>query len=260
MNKKKFGYFLTSLIFFGYSSVVCALEPGEDSFNKALELAIQGQFVGAKTMFEKSEEFTPRLGSLQDYLTIIDDAISKKIKRKTAIYLYNAFLEMNKIKYNLALNELNKAIKNNPGYSISYFSRGYVYRMDGKNKEAILDFKKALTLNKKVRGANHYLADIYFKEGMMNLALNEYTKSIKLNAKNVFSFLGRAEVYNEIGKHSEALQDIDKAIALRPKMTGSYSYRAYTHWVYLNDLPQACVYYKKACDLGSCDYYDSECK
>ena len=57
----------------------------------------------------------------------------------------------------------------------------------------------------------------------------------------------------------EAFAEFKKAIEINPKYSGAYNKRGLAMWT-LGNTKMACSDWKRACELGECDYYRSNCE
>jgi tetratricopeptide (TPR) repeat protein len=98
--------------------VIYAQSPSEESYNKAVEYAVQGKFPMAKEEFEKALSVNLYYEPVNYYLKIINDVSKQKIKRETAIYLFKGISFTSQGHYDQAISNFNRALEINPKYEI----------------------------------------------------------------------------------------------------------------------------------------------
>lgn len=119
--------------------------------------------------------------------------------------------------------DLNMAIKYNPGFDDAYIERGLINSTDMRNKSvspdaetinrlnlALADFEQALKLNPKNAEAYNGRASCNQSLGKKDLALADYTKAIELDPKLATAYMGRMTIYCEMGKKELSIADEKK--------------------------------------------------
>ncbi|MBI3218583.1 MAG: hypothetical protein HYZ44_03660 [Bacteroidetes bacterium] len=110
-------------------------------------------------------------------------------------------------------------------YAAHYFRRGVCYWRLIDYQGAILDYTKALELDKKSFSYfNRAIAR--WKSGDIKGGITDFTASLELKPKDEFAFCYRGMCYREMGDTLKAVIDFDKAIALKPKDPFIYFQRA----------------------------------
>ena len=107
--------------------------------------------------------------------------LEKKFPNNTLILqnISKAFLDIGE--NSKALDYLLKAKKEEPDNFSIYFNLGTLYKKFKKDDEAIINYEKSISLNKKfVQGLN-ILADIYLNKGKLTKAIEYYKKSVNLD-------------------------------------------------------------------------------
>ena len=98
-------------------------------------------------------------------------------------------------------------------YNFQYLKiRGAAYQLQGNYKKAILDFRKALTVNKKDKEVYSFLGDSYAESGNYEASILAYTSAIEIDDKYLDSYLGRAYSYRYNGQYKESLVDLNKCL------------------------------------------------
>ncbi len=165
------------------------------------------------------------------------------------------------------LEELTIAIQLNPNDDLAYFERGKYYMKIGKNKLAILDFRKARKLGN--TDAERYLENIDPSYGDKDVVekvieelknedeelkkyreeLEDYNKAIRKNPQNAIAYVMRGALKEAHKDYFGAMEDFVKAIEIKPEYAEAYFYLAKLK-IKRNEIPEACLHLKKALELG----------
>ncbi|REJ56984.1 MAG: tetratricopeptide repeat protein, partial [Microcystis wesenbergii TW10] len=125
-------------------------------------------------------------------------------------------------KYELALDDYNKAIELNPNYANAYNNRGILYRRQQKYKLALDDYSKAIDINPNFAGAYNNRGILYDNQQKYELALSDYNKAIDINPNFAMAYNNRGTLYYNQQKYDLALDDFNKAIELNPNFAEAY--------------------------------------
>ena len=155
------------------------------------------------------------------------DTITQAINRAPRAFWYvirgsNYSLQK---KYELALDDFNKAMKLNPNLAMAYFGRGELYYYQQKYELALADWNKAIELNPNLAMAYNNRGGIYYNQQKYELALADFNKAIELDSKLAMAYNNRGGIYYNQQKYELALADYDKAIELDSKLAMAYSNR-----------------------------------
>ena len=108
-------------------------------------------------------------------------------KANANIQLHNTYFKrclnnLNQEKYELALEDCNKAIKAHSKWGNTFNNRGLVHQQLGNFESAIADFKPAMKLSPAIVSAKNYgnLAYAYESLGNFQGAIENYTKAISI--------------------------------------------------------------------------------
>jgi len=122
-------------------------------------------------------------------------------------------------KYQLAVNELNTAIRLNPNGGDAYFDRGMAYRKLGQYQRAIEDFDKAIQLDPGyANGFGIYTERgyAYVELGQYQRAIQDFDMPIRLDPGWQYGYSNRGRSYGSLGQYQRAIQDFDKVIQQNP--------------------------------------------
>ncbi|WP_159297824.1 serine protease, partial [Microcystis aeruginosa] len=172
------------------------------------------------------------------------DTITQAINRAPRAFLYvirGGYYSLQK-KYELALADLNKAMKLNPNYALAYSGRGELYYYQKKYDLALADFNKAIELDSKSAMAYNNRGLLYYYQKKYELALADWNKAIELDSKLAMAYSNRGNIYNDQQKYELALADFNKAIELDSKLAEAYNNRGRFY------------YYQKKYELALADF------
>jgi tetratricopeptide (TPR) repeat protein len=125
----------------------------------------------------------------------------------------------------LAIENYDEAIKDNPLSAEAFCRRGVAFEQKGELDRAIEDYDNAVKLdpNNAKAFANRGHARSHKKE--FDRAIEDYTQAIKLNPNDARTFDLRAHAYSQNAQYDLALQDCDQAIKLDPNDAHAYYVR-----------------------------------
>jgi len=229
----------------------------EEHYDKGIEHGIQGEFKAAKVEFEKALKIDSFFVSAKISLSIVEDIITQKINRQSAIHLFKGREYTKKMQLDSALVEFNESIKTNPENAYAYNSRGWIYLNRGwmylKNMgwinlnkglydQAISDFNKAIEINPRFaeayycRGLAYTNKGNFYNQVFYDQAISDHTKAIELNHNFAEAYSERGSVYNVKGHYKEAISDFNKAISefnkaiqVNPRNAFAYYLKARTY-------------------------------
>jgi tetratricopeptide (TPR) repeat protein len=134
-------------------------------------------------------------------------------------YSNRAWINMTRERYDVAVQDLNKAIDLGPpaaSAGTARYYRGYAYQRLGNYQQALTDLDEALKLEP-------YNADFYLARGEVQRARENYAAALldfdeaaRRAPRDGRGPLGRASILEAIGRPKEALSALDAAIRLDP--------------------------------------------
>ncbi|OFX18169.1 MAG: hypothetical protein A2033_11700 [Bacteroidetes bacterium GWA2_31_9] len=135
---------------------------------------------------------------------------------------YYGFTEKNKIDYNKAYQDFDKAISINKNDAEGWFNRGNCFMNFQKINEAENDFDKTISLDSLHYKAWNNRGLVYAYKGNFDMAMKYYNHSIYL--KNTFSdaYSNIAFVYLNNGNNKMACEYFEKSLKLGSKTAGHY--------------------------------------
>ena len=117
-----------------------------------------------------------------------------------------------------------KAIKLNSQYAKAHLSLARALLRTGKESEFIQEMQLALTLQPKIGTAmdRFYLAQTLAEDGRDRQAIGFYCKAIALNPQFVTSYHRLGTILSDLGKYDRAIEFLQQAIAQDPQNAESY--------------------------------------
>jgi tetratricopeptide (TPR) repeat protein len=233
---------------------------------RGIHYAAEGKFVEAKEAFRETldrDEYAREDFNVRIFLKPIDDALAGTIKKEAAIRAFSLYSIMLKASdgsrrggplaggelrtlYEVAKNQLDRAIELEPGYPGFYILRA-MERITTDTRQSLADCTKAIELDPGNTSAYYVRAIVYSAAGRPAEAISDFSTLVELDPGNVEGYMGRGRMYYEKSflKHDAkvvdfalteesvrlaetALDDFDKVIAMRPDFPFSYYYKART--------------------------------
>jgi tetratricopeptide (TPR) repeat protein len=106
--------------------------------------------------------------------------------------------------------------------AVDYFQSGYELHNQGKFKEAIEDYTKAIKLDPKYVDAYFNRGLAWFKIGSFDNAITDYTESIRLDSGAPDAYCNRGFAWHEKGEYDKAIDDYTEAIRLDDHYKSAY--------------------------------------
>ncbi len=144
---------------------------------------------------------------------------------RAAWYVNRGILYRRQQKYELALDDYNKAIKLNPNHANAYNNRGNLYYDLQKYDLALADYDKAIEINPNFAILYNNRGGVYYNQQKYELALSDINKAIDINPNYAEAYYNRGNIYYDLQKYELALSDINKAIELNPNYAEAYNNR-----------------------------------
>jgi Tfp pilus assembly protein PilF len=188
-----------------------------------------------------------QVGYWQNSLTLSNHAL------KATNYNYIAYLNRGNAykdlgNYSQAIVDYDKAIELDRTIAEAYFRRGNAYIALGNEKQAIEDYDRAIEINPTV--AEFYInrADIYAAHGNEKQAIEDAKRAIEINPTIAEAYIIRGNAYKGIGNDKQAIVEFDRAIEINPKFAKAYNNRGNTY-ASIGNYKQAILDYDRAIDL-----------
>jgi len=131
---------------------------------------------------------------------------------------------------NLAIADLDEAIRLNTGFAAAYMARGKMRSAFGHFESAIADFTQAIRIEPNNASAYSNRANAHLQSGDTDRAIADFTQVIQIEPNNASAYISRASAHLRSVDRIRAIADFTQAIRL-----GTYSDSALPH----RDLVQA---------------------
>lgn len=119
-----------------------------------------------------------------------------------------------------AAEKFKRSIELSPYYVLPHYGLGRCYlNIDGKRKEAIREFKIAITLDKNFSSSYFYLGMAYMLEQQYAYALTAFQKAFHYDSTRIEALYNIGAVYDLMGHPNKSLHYYDRY--LRTKKTDS---------------------------------------
>ncbi|MDJ0672705.1 MAG: tetratricopeptide repeat-containing serine protease family protein, partial [Microcystis sp. M53598_WE2] len=133
---------------------------------------------------------------------------------RAAWYVNRGILYRRQQKYELALDDYNKAIELNPNHANAYNNRGNLYYDLQKYDLALADYDKAIEINPNFAILYSNRGGVYYNQQKYELALSDYNQAIDINPNDAKAYLGRGGLYAILGQPEKAKIDLQQAAIL----------------------------------------------
>ena len=221
-----------------------------DSYFNGIKLASEGKLEEAKAEFEKSLSDDSVYSYAKLELHAIDDVLTQKVKRETAMLIFQGKELATQKKWGEAISLYNKAIKENPRYGYAFISKGIAYMSQGDLDKAISNFSESIDQDPEFTEAYQNRGVLYEYRGQFNKALADFDKAIAADPSSYVLYFNRGMAHVYKNQCDRALPDLDKAIELKPDYAKAYINKG----VVLEDLKrndEAIAAYRKAIELDN---------
>jgi serine/threonine protein kinase/Flp pilus assembly protein TadD len=143
--------------------------------------------------------------------------------RLPAVYVTLARVHNGKGQYNLALQEIQQALKLEPLDPDALLSEAAVLASMGQEENAENTYKKAAALRPQNWSGHYELGGFYYRQRRYNDAATAFKQALKITPDNALVHATLGGVLQPLGKDAEAEQHLKQSIELQP------SYAAYTN-------------------------------
>ena len=148
---------------------------------------------------------------------------------KSDEYFYEGVKKMNNGKHKEALDEFNKAIELNPNFINAIFNRALMKDKIGDFNGAINDYTKVIE-KEPAWDAFLYRGLSYRRAMKFNMAIEDFTKVIEIKPNDIGAFLQRAALKQNLGNHASAIEDYSEALKINPKLEIAYYLRGFSKY------------------------------
>lgn len=165
-----------------------------------------------------------RLGHFQEAIRHETEAIERLDQTpnlgERALYLRRSLLLYNRAQvyihtrqFEEALADFTAIIGSYPNESDGYLERGNIYRLLGRDEEALADYQRATTHNPPLE-AYYNRAGLLSELGRDEEALADYEYVLELDPEHLDALVNRASIFYEQGDYTRSRQDIEHGLQL----------------------------------------------
>jgi tetratricopeptide (TPR) repeat protein len=162
----------------------------------------QGNFRQAESLWLQAYSINP---NVTDY--VINAALSQYGSGRTPV----------------ALNTLRRSIGTiRDKREVAFDYMGVMYMEMGNMREAIKNFKKALSIDNSYAPSYHNLGVALFRINLNNEGLENINKAIQINSSNAVYFFNRARLFAQNNQPESAINDYKASISIDPTLVDAY--------------------------------------
>lgn len=122
------------------------------------------------------------------------------------------------------MTRLDALIAARPAEAVNYLKRAELSRLMGDSELALLDYAKALQLDRSLAVAHVGRAKTFYEQGRYSDAVTETTAAIELDGGNAEAYFVRGDSLDELGERAKAIGDLVKATELNPSHLVAHRY------------------------------------
>jgi tetratricopeptide (TPR) repeat protein len=126
-------------------------------------------------------------------------------------------------------------LKHAPTFAEAFLNLGLVREEQGRHKEAIADFQKALQLKPRLRGASLFLGISEYRANQLEASVTAIRKETSISPKDPNAWMWLGIVALERGDGDAAVQALDQAAKLAPDNVDILYHRGRAHLFVSND-------------------------
>ena len=152
----------------------------------------------------------------------ISEKIRNSFEDQPDIVKIIIFSDLNTKNFIKAEQLIKKAIIQNNTSEFNYIL-GNILKIQDKNHEAIIAYKKSILLNKDFSEAYNNLANVQKKIEYFDDALLNYKNAIRTNENNLEAYYNLANLYKSLKNYEDANKNYKKVIKLNPNFTDAYN-------------------------------------
>ncbi|MDA9333351.1 tetratricopeptide repeat protein [Saprospiraceae bacterium] len=156
----------------------------------------------------------------------------------------------------------NDVIAKSPNKARPYLCRGNYYKNLKRNREALSDFTKSISLNPAYIEPYNNKGTTLYNEGLLTEALSYLNYAIENSPDYTEAYINKGIVLATQKKYSKALENFNKAIAIEPNNADIYINRSLTY-LNMGDKNKSCLDISTAIKLKHPEaqaIYNNECR
>ncbi|MHA2288995.1 MAG: tetratricopeptide repeat protein, partial [Promethearchaeota archaeon] len=205
----------------------------------------------------ESKEFENSFKNFEAAITINESIKSPEFKNLIAInYEYKlkliakAQLEIEKLNYDVAIEDCNKAIELDSTFIDAYFYIGIVNNKKQEYEAAITYFKKSIDLSPTYAKSWNHMGFSYEKLGQLERAIDSYKKAVGFESKYALANYNLGNAYKQEKQLDNAIESYKKATEIDPNYALAWLFMGYSY-LDKNDYHSAIQNFDKAINMDS---------
>jgi len=128
-----------------------------------------------------------------------------------------------------AIEYFNKAIRITPDFIFFYNNRGAAYAKLGQYQQAIDDYNQAIRLDPQHPGAYYNRGIAYNDSGQYQQAIEDFQSAIRLRSNFADAYINLGSIYVKVGQYQKAIENSSHAISMKPRDANGYYNRGFAY-------------------------------
>ncbi len=114
-----------------------------------------------------------------------------------------------------AISQFQKALAIKPDYAKPHFNLGNSFLQQGRMEEAIAYYQKALTINPDDEEVHNNLGNVFLQQGRIDEAISRYQKALAINPNYAEAHNNLGSAFRQQGRMEEAIAQFQKALEIK---------------------------------------------
>lgn len=115
-----------------------------------------------------------------------------------------------------AIEEYKKALAKNKDYLVAHYNLGRLYELEAKYDDAIKEYKEAIRIEPNFPAAHGNLGHTYWIKRENALSVEEYKKALDLNPNYIEAHYNLGLIYKTLGRYEEAKKEFEETLRIMP--------------------------------------------
>lgn len=179
-------------------------------------------FLPAQAQMDLSKYYEPEMMVVNNMFDHLKPDFKWTMKGNLQALINEGINQLDENNTEVALINLNKAVKEDSSLWISYYYRGICYKKTGDFVAAEKDLLKSLALNKKLAEACYEIGEIYIAINKLKDASDKFVEAVQINPKWAEGYFGMANVSFMNQSFSSASDLYKRCIGVNPRFAPAY--------------------------------------
>jgi tetratricopeptide (TPR) repeat protein len=190
----------------------------------------KGTKAESSTVMASNEPVQNQNSLSRGHIDVKNIKVSDDDKTQAEIFYSQGKISYDALKYEKAIQDLNKALQLNPLYAEAYYVRGNAYYDLKENDKAIEDYSRSIQLNPKSSDAYYWRGNAYRLVRQDDKALSDLTNAIVLNPNYTDAYYWKARTHYDLMQDEKAIENYNKAIQLKPDYADAIFWRGQAYY------------------------------